>query len=61
MLINNLVCYIVYIHYNMNSGVDIIQSDFASSVRLIYETNTPDFEGNAFGSEIRKKPRPNGV
>ena len=35
-----------YITTVIESGVDIIQSDLTVA-RLIYETNTPDFEGNA--------------
>ena len=42
-----------YITTVIETGVDIIQSDLTVA-RLIYETNTPDFEGNAFGSEIEK-------
>ena len=42
-----------YITAVIETGVDIIQSDLTVA-RLIYETNTPDFEGNAFGSEIEK-------
>lgn len=43
-----------YITAMVDTGVELIQSD-ATVARLIYETNTPDFEGNDFGSEIEKE------
>ena len=42
-----------YITAMVDTGVEVIQAD-PTVARLIYETNTPDFEGNAFGSEIEK-------
>lgn len=43
-----------YITAMVETGVEVIQAD-PTVARLIYETNTPDFEGNDFGSEIEKE------
>ncbi|MFW2176418.1 MULTISPECIES: TetR/AcrR family transcriptional regulator [unclassified Moraxella] len=43
-----------YVTALVDTGVEVIQAD-PTVARLIYETNTPDFEGNAFGSEIEKE------
>ena len=42
-----------YITAMIDTSVEVIQAD-PTVARLIYETNTPDFEGNAFGSEMEK-------
>lgn len=43
-----------YVTAMVETGVEVIQAD-PTVARLIYETNTPDFEGNDFGSEIEKE------
>lgn len=43
-----------YVTAMVDIGVEVIQAD-PTVARLIYETNTPDFEGNDFGSEIEKE------
>lgn len=43
-----------YVTAMVDTGVEVIQAD-PTVARLIYETNTPDFEGNDFGSEMEKE------
>lgn len=43
-----------YVTAMIDTGVEVIQAD-PTVARLIYETNTPDFEGNDFGSEMEKE------
>lgn len=43
-----------YITVMVEKASEVLQSD-PTVARLVYETNTPDFEGNAFGSEMDKQ------
>lgn len=43
-----------YVTAMIETGVEVIQAD-PTVARLIYENDTPDFENNAFGSEIEKE------
>lgn len=43
-----------YITAMVERGAEVLQSD-ATVAKLIYETNTPDFAGDDFGSEIDKQ------
>ena len=43
-----------YVTAVIEKASEVLQSDLTVA-RLVYETNTPDFEGNAFGSEMDKQ------
>lgn len=51
---NNYPTWQGYVTAVVEKASEVLQSD-PTVARLVYETNTPDFEGNAFGSEMDKQ------